>query len=100
VYVSRLTFSTLPGHTGEVEQKLLRLRDLVIQAGGKNVRVLRGHFGSLGAPDVVFEQDVADLATLESEIGSVTGTSSFQTLSHEISSLLARTPKREVYQVL
>ena len=100
MYISRLTFATLPGHTSRVEEKLRRLRDLVIQAGGTHVRVLRTHFASLGAPDVVFEQEVSDLATLEEEIGDVVTNAEFQTLSREISELLARTPKREVYQVL
>jgi len=100
MYISRLTFATLPGHTSRVEEKLRRLRDLVIQAGGTHVRVLRTHFASLGAPDVVFEQEVADLATLEEEIGDVVTNAEFQTLSREISELLARTPKREVYEVL
>ena len=100
VYLSRLTFATLPGHTRDVEEKLGRLRDLVAQAGGTRVRVLRAHFASLGAPDLVFEQEVPDLQTLEHEIGDVVTRTAFQTLSHEISQLLARTPKREVYEVL
>ena len=49
VYLSRLTFTTLPGHTRQVEDKLRSLRDLVGQAGGTHVRVLRTHFASLGA---------------------------------------------------
>ena len=100
VYVSRLTFATLPGHTHQVEEKLRRLRDLVAQAGGERVRVLRSHFASLGAPDLIFEQEVPDLAALEREIGSVTGNEEFQALSRDISMLLARTPKREVYQII
>jgi hypothetical protein len=100
MYVSRLVFATLPGHTHEVEEKLRRLRDLVAQAGGRQPRVLRTHFGSLGAPDLVFEQEAPDLATLEGEIGAVTGNAEFQTLSREVSQLLARTPKREVFQLI
>jgi len=65
MYLSRLTFTTLPGHTRQVEQKLRSLRDLVGQAGGTHVRVLRTHFASLGAPDLVFEQEVPDLPTLD-----------------------------------
>ena len=34
MYVSRLNFATLPGHTHQVEDKLRRLRDLVISSGG------------------------------------------------------------------
>jgi hypothetical protein len=100
VYLSRLTFTTLPGHTRQVEDKLRGLRDLVGQAGGTHVRVLRTHFASLGAPDLVFEQEVPDLPTLEQEIDDVVTNTAFQTLSREISELLARTPKREVYEVV
>jgi hypothetical protein len=100
MYVSRLSFTTLPGHTHQVEDRLRRLRDLVASAGGTHVRVLRSHFASLGAPDLIFEQDVPDLATLEQEIGDVVTKTAFQELSREISELLAGTPKREVYEVL
>jgi hypothetical protein len=100
MYLSRLTFATLPGHTRQVEEKLRQLRDLVAKAGGIRVRVLRSHFASLGAPDLVFEQEAPDLPTLEGEIGAVTGRVDFQELSHEISKLLAQGPKREVYQIL
>ena len=100
MYVSRLSFKTLPGHTHQVEDKLRRLRDLVISSGGTHVRVLRVHFASLGAPDLIFEQEVPDLATLEQEIGDVITKAAFQELSRETSQLLAETPKREVYEVL
>ena len=100
MYVSRLLFATQPGHTHEVEQKLKALRDLVSQAGGRRPRVLRGHYASLGAPDLIFEQEADDLAELEREIGSVTGEAQFQTLSREISGLLAATPKREIYRII
>ncbi len=100
MYLSRLTFATLPGHTRQVEEKLRRLRDMIAQAGGEQVRVLRSHFASLGAPDLVLEQEAPDLAALEKGIGMVTGSADFQALSLEISELLARGPKREVYQIL
>lgn len=100
MYVSRLCFATQPGHTHEVEEKLKELRDLVAKAGGRRPRVLRTHYGSLGAPDLLFEQEAADLNELEREIGSVTGGKEFQALSGEISKLLAATPKREVYRVI
>lgn len=48
MYVSRLTFHTLPGKTQEVEQKLMILRDWVVDAGGSSPRVMRTHYGSLG----------------------------------------------------
>jgi hypothetical protein len=73
---------------------------MVSQAGGQHARVLRSHFASLGAPDLVFEQEAPDLATLEGEMGNVTGNKDFQVLSLEISKLLAGGPKREVYQIL
>jgi hypothetical protein len=78
----------------------MQLRDLVAQAGGRNPRVLRSHFASLGAPDLIFEQDVADLAELEREIDAVTSKSQFQALSREISGLLDCTPKREIYRII
>jgi hypothetical protein len=68
MYVSRLTFHILPGKTQEVEQKLMTLRDWVAEAGGLNPRVMRTHYGSLGAPDLVFEQEVANPDALEHQI--------------------------------
>jgi hypothetical protein len=100
MYVSRLTFATLPGKTHEVEEKLKRLRDLVGKAGGRRPRVLRSHFASLGAPDLVFEEEVPDLAALEREIGDVTAKEEFQRLSREIAGLLVHSSKRELYQVI
>jgi hypothetical protein len=95
-----LTFATQPGRTHEVEEKLKQLRDLVAQAGGRAPRVLRAHYASLGAPDLVFEEEVADLATLEREIGDVTSREQFQTLAREIADLLVHSSKREIYQVI
>ena len=43
MYVSRLTFHTLPGKTQEVEKKLITLRDWVAEAGGLSRRVM-GHW--------------------------------------------------------
>ena len=100
MYISRLSFATLPGHTHEVEEKLKQLRDLVAQAGGRRPRVLRSHFASLGAPDLIFEQEASDLAELEREIGAVTSNEQFQQLSRSISGLLAQTPKREIYRIM
>ena len=68
MYISRLAFHTVPGKTHEVEQHLLQLREMVLKAGGAHPRVSRAHFASLGAPDIVFEQDVPDLATLEAQL--------------------------------
>ena len=62
MYISRLTFHTLPGKTREVEKKLMVLREWVTDAGGSSPRVMRTHYGSLGAPDLVFEQEVQNPA--------------------------------------
>jgi hypothetical protein len=97
MYVSRLTFHTHPGMTHKVEQELGELVQLVSQAGGVRPRVLRNHFASLGAPDLVFEQEVADLKTLETQIKQVTERAEFQQWSKHMSELLAQSPKREVY---
>jgi hypothetical protein len=48
---------------------------------------------------VVLEQDVADLAALETQIKAVTEKPEFQQWSRQMSPLLARTPKREAYLV-
>ena len=100
MYLSRLAFYTIPGRTGEVEQALGRLRGLVEAAGGGRPRVLRTHYASLGAPDLVFEQEAADLAALEGQMARVTETAEFQTWSREVSAMLIQSPKREIYTVL
>lgn len=97
MYVSRLTFHVLPGRTDELGQALKRLAAMVNRAGGDNVRVLRTHYASLGAPDVVFEQEAPDLATLEEQIAKVTKDRGFQRWSDGVSDLLAESPKREIY---
>jgi hypothetical protein len=99
MYVSRLLFHTIPGKTGEVEQELKKLRDMVRSAGGAQGRVLHTHFASLGAPDAVFEQEAPDLSALEEQIGKLTSSGEFQTWSHRMSGLLTQSPKREVYIV-
>jgi hypothetical protein len=97
--VSRLLFHTVPGKTGEAEQELKKLRDMVTAAGGRNARVLHTHFASLGAADAVFEQDAADLASLETQITHLTASPEFQAWSKRMSALLAQSPKREIYIV-
>lgn len=99
MFVSRLTFHTMPGKTGEVEHALKQLQDMVVQAGGSRPRILHTHFASLGAPDVVFEQEVPDLATLETQMTKLTSSSTFQQWSGRMSGLLSQSPKREVYVV-
>lgn len=84
MYVSRLTFHTLPGKTQEVEQKLMILRDWVVDAGGSSPRVMRTHYGSLGAPDLVFEQEVPNPADLELQIRKVTENAHFQEWARQV----------------
>lgn len=99
MYVSRLTFHTLPGRTQEVEERLMTLLKWVENAGGLKPRVMRTHFGSLGAPDLVFEQEVPDPATLEIQIKRVTENDEFQPWAQQISKLLEQSSKRELYQI-
>jgi hypothetical protein len=78
MFVSRLTCYTLPGKTDMMEQKLLTLAHWVGQAGGAKPRVMRPHYSSAGAPDLLFEQEVPDPGTLEQQITTVTGKKEFQ----------------------
>jgi hypothetical protein len=100
MYVSRLTFHTQPGKTHEVEQELRKLKEMVSKVGGLRPRVLHNHFASLGAADVVFEQEAQDLQTLEAQIKQVTENAAFQQWTGHVSGLLAQSPKREVYLVM
>lgn len=99
MYVSRLTFHTLPGKTHEVEERLMTLLRWVEDAGGSRPRVMRTHYGSLGAPDLVFEQEVPDPATLEVQIKKVTENREFQRWAQQVSGLLEQSSKRELYQI-
>jgi hypothetical protein len=99
MYVSRLPFHVVPGQTSEVVSRLHQLESMIEAAGGNNCRILRSHFASDGAPDVVFEQEVVSLGDLEKQIKSVTASAEFQSWSKSMSPLLARTPKREAYLV-
>ncbi len=100
MYVSRLTFHTLPGKTQEVEEKLDALLRWVEHAGGSRPRIMRTHYGSLGAPDLVFEQEVADPAALEAQIKQVTENQEFQQWAKQISGLLEQSSKRELYKIM
>jgi hypothetical protein len=99
MYLSRLTFHTLPGKTHEAEERLMTLLNWVENAGGLRPRVMRTHFGSLGAPDLIFEQEVADPGTLESQIKKVTDNREFQQWAKQVSTLLEQSSKRELYQI-
>jgi hypothetical protein len=100
MYISRLYFHSSPGKTLALEQELKELYEMAAKAGGKSCKILRTHFASPGAPDVVFEQEASDLASLESQINNVLGTSEFKTWSEQTSLLLEHSPKREVYLVV
>jgi hypothetical protein len=99
MYISRLTFHTLPGKTHEVEEKLLTLLTWVKQAGGLRPRVMRTHYGSLGAPDLIFEQEVEDPGTLETQIKRVIANHEFQKWAKQVSGLLEQSSKRELYEI-
>jgi hypothetical protein len=99
MYVSRLTFHTLPGKTHEVEKRLMTLLHWVEEAGGERPRVMRTHYGSLGAPDLVFEQEVTDPGSLEQQIKKVTANKEFQDWSRQVSGLLEQSSKRELLQI-
>ena len=100
MYVSRLTFHTVPGRTSEVERRLEELLEMVQRSGGLQCRLLHTHFASLGAPDVVFEQQASDLAALEAEIEQVAESEEFQRWTEDVSSMLLASPKREIYRVV
>lgn len=100
MYISRLAFHTVPGKTHEVEKHLLQLRGMVLKVGGTHPRISRAHFASLGAPDVLFEQDAPDLAALEAQLRDVTESEEFRHWTQQMSSLLTQSPKREVYQLV
>jgi hypothetical protein len=98
-YLSRFAFHAQPGKTGEVEEELQKLAAMVAKAGGKNPRILHVHFASIGAPDVIFEQEAAELSELESQISKLTDSGDFQMWTKKMSSLLTESPKREIYLV-
>lgn len=100
MYVSRLNFHTAPGKTHQLEQQLATLVKMVETAEGLRPRIMRTHYASLGAPDVVFEQEATDLTILEEQITKVAKTDEFQRWSQGVSGLLAQSPKREVYLVV
>jgi len=60
---------------------------------------MRIHFGSLGALDLIFEQEVEDPATLELQIKQVTENREFQQWAKQVSALLEQSSKRELYQI-
>jgi hypothetical protein len=97
MYVSRLTFHTIPGKTGEAESSLRKLQEMVAGSGGRKSRILHTHFASLGAPDIVFEQEFDDLASFESQMQKLTHDKGFQSWTKKMSPMLRESPKRELY---
>jgi len=97
MYVSRFCFHSIPGKTDAVEQELKRLANLVARVGGKNIRIQRTRFASLGSPDVVFEQEAENLQDLENQIQKVTRSTDFQRSTKRMSRLLWQSPKGEIY---
>ena len=100
MYLSRLAFHTLPGKTEAVESKLVTLAQWVNQAGGMKPRIMRTHYSSLGAPDLLFEQEVQDPATLEEQIKAVTAKKEFKTWSRQVAALLEQSSKRELFKII
>lgn len=96
MYVSRLAFHSLPGRADEVVQALKKLQDMAKAAGGGKSRILRTHFASIGAADVVFEQELPDLTALEAQLKRVNEDADFREWRRQISTLLWQAPKREV----
>jgi len=97
MYVSRLSFHTIPGKTVEAEKALRTLQGMVAGAVGSKPRILHTHFASLGAPDIVFEQEIEDLAGFEAQLQKLTDNKAFQSWTKKISPLLRESPKRELY---
>ena len=97
MYVSRLCFHTIPGKTGEAEKALRKLREMVADAASDKPRILHTHFASLGAPDIVFEQEIEDLAGFEAQLRKLTDNKAFQSWTKKMSPLLRESPKRELY---
>ena len=97
MYISRLCFHTVPGKTGEAEKMLRKLQEMVASAAGAKPRILHTHFASLGAPDIVFEQEIEELAGFEAQFDKLTENKAFQSWTKKMAPLLRESPKRELY---
>lgn len=98
--ISRLCFYTLPGKTQEVEEELQALKRCVLKLGAAGARVLRTHFASPGAPDLVFEEEARDLPSLDALMAKVINGPDFKDWTRRMSGLLTQSPKRELYEVV
>ena len=59
--------------------------------------ILHTHFASLGAPDIVFEQEIEELAGFEAQFDKLTENKAFQSWTKKMAPLLRESPKRELY---
>jgi hypothetical protein len=100
MYVSRLSFSTVPGKGHMASDELHKLVQIIATNTGAKPRVLRTHFGSLGEADLQIEQEVPDIAALETQLQAVTGNPEFRAWSEGFSKLLLRSPQREILEVV
>jgi hypothetical protein len=100
MYVSRLSFSTVPGKGHQAGEELHKLAGMITNITGARPRVLRTHFGSLGEADFQLEQDIGSLGDLEKGLHDVSANPDFRAWSEGFSSLLLRSPQREVLEVL
>ena len=100
MYLSRLSFCTLPGKTHEAAQSLNTLIGLIADGSANRPRVLRASLVSPGGCDLQVEQEVDSLAALESDIQRVAGKPEFQSWSRSFSPLLQGSPKREILEIV
>ncbi|HLG71396.1 MAG TPA: hypothetical protein VK009_13300 [Chloroflexota bacterium] len=100
MYVSRLSFSTLPGKGPQAAQELKKLVEFIGKDTGARPRVLRTHFASTGEADFQLEQEVESLSELERQVHDVSGDGAFQQWSQGFSQLLRCSPQRQVFEVL
>ena len=100
MYVSRLSFSTIPGKGHLATEQLKQLVELIANGSGSRPRVLRTHFASLGEADIQLEQEFKSLAELETQLERVTANGEFRKWSEGFSELLLRSPQREIFEVV
>ena len=100
MYVSRLSFSTIPGKGHQAGDELQKLAGMIQNMTGSRPRVLRTHFGSLGEADFELEQEVESLSQLEQGLHTVSANPDFRAWSEGFSAMLLRSPKREILEIL
>ena len=100
MYLSRLSFSTIPGKGHQASDELQKLAGMIQNITGSRPRVLRTHFGSLGEADFQLEQEIGSLGELEQGLHTVSANPDFRAWSEGFSTLLLRSPQREILEVL